>query len=145
VGLAYPLNRSVRHPLQRIDLESKQLVSPSRGRYAKVATVSDLPSQMEKAERSERVSMSTSAKEVSRSEKLFSYRRQSSSAKISRITNCGRPLRSFDETLRTSLASLASPCNLWASERLEDKKKVLKLARMFLWITCSAASIDFSI
>jgi hypothetical protein len=45
-----------------------------------------------------------------------------------KIANCGRPLRSFDETLRTSLAFLANPCNLWASERPEDKKKVLKLA-----------------
>lgn len=45
-----------------------------------------------------------------------------------RITNCGRPLRSFDEALRTSLDFLANPCNLWASERLEHKKAVLKLA-----------------
>jgi site-specific DNA recombinase len=36
-----------------------------------------------------------------------------------KTANCGRPLRSF---------VLTSPCNLWASERLEDKKKVLKLA-----------------
>jgi hypothetical protein len=33
------MNRSVRHPLQRIDLESRQLVSPSRGRYAKVGAI----------------------------------------------------------------------------------------------------------
>ena len=45
-----------------------------------------------------------------------------------RIANCGRPLRSFDETLRTSLDFLANPWNLWASERLEHKKAVLKLA-----------------
>jgi hypothetical protein len=45
-----------------------------------------------------------------------------------KVTNCGRPLRSFDETLRTSLHFLANPCNLWASERLEHKKAVLKLA-----------------
>src|SRR5690606_21166464 len=45
-----------------------------------------------------------------------------------KIANCGRPLRSFDETLRTSLDFLADPCNLWASERLEHKKAVLKLA-----------------
>jgi hypothetical protein len=43
-----------------------------------------------------------------------------------RIANCGRPLRGFDETLRTSLDFLANPCNLWA--RLEHKKAVLKLA-----------------
>jgi len=45
-----------------------------------------------------------------------------------KIANCGRPLRSLDETLRTSLDFLANPCNLWASERLEHKKAVLKLA-----------------
>lgn len=45
-----------------------------------------------------------------------------------RIAHCGRPLRSFDETLRTSLDFLANPWNLWASERLEHKKAVLKLA-----------------
>jgi hypothetical protein len=45
-----------------------------------------------------------------------------------KIANCGRPLRSFDETLRTSLDFLANPCNLWTSERLEHKKSVLKLA-----------------
>jgi hypothetical protein len=36
--------------------------------------------------------------------------------------------RIADETLRTSLDFLANPCNLWASERLEHKKAVLKLA-----------------
>lgn len=45
-----------------------------------------------------------------------------------RIANCGRPLRSFDEALRTSLDFLANPWNLWASERLEHKKAILKLA-----------------
>ena len=44
-----------------------------------------------------------------------------------RIKNCGRPLKSFDETLRTALDFLASPWNLWASDRLEDKRAVLKL------------------
>ena len=43
------------------------------------------------------------------------------------VTN-GRPLRSFDETLRTAFDFLASPCQLWTSERLEDKRTVLRLA-----------------
>jgi hypothetical protein len=47
---------------------------------------------------------------------------------MEKIANCGRPLRSFDETLRTSLDFLANPCNLWGSERLEHKKAVVKLA-----------------
>ena len=45
-----------------------------------------------------------------------------------KITNCGRPLRSFDEALRTALDFLANPWNLWVSERLEDKRTVLRLA-----------------
>ena len=38
------------------------------------------------------------------------------------------PLRSFDETLRTALDFLGEPHKLWASERIEDKRAVLKLA-----------------
>ncbi len=44
------------------------------------------------------------------------------------IAKCGRPLRGFDESFRTALDFLVSPCNLWSSERLEDKRMVLKLA-----------------
>lgn len=44
------------------------------------------------------------------------------------IAHCGRPVRSFDETLRTAFDFLASPCNLWTSDRLDDKRTVLKLA-----------------
>ena len=44
------------------------------------------------------------------------------------IAKTGRPVRSFDETLRTAFDFLASPWNLWTSERLEDKRTVLKLA-----------------
>ena len=44
-----------------------------------------------------------------------------------KIGQCGRPMRSFDETLRTALDFLANPWNLWVSERLEDKRAVLKL------------------
>lgn len=44
-----------------------------------------------------------------------------------RMQNCGRPLASFDETFRTAMDFLANPCNLWASERIEDKRTVLKL------------------
>lgn len=45
-----------------------------------------------------------------------------------KIENRGQPMRGFDETLRTALEFLASPWNLWDSERLEDKRMVLKLA-----------------
>ena len=39
-----------------------------------------------------------------------------------------RPAGSFQATFRTACAFLANPCNLWASDRLEDKRLVLKLA-----------------
>ncbi|QQG35157.1 MAG: recombinase family protein [Micavibrio aeruginosavorus] len=45
-----------------------------------------------------------------------------------KIAKSGRPVRSFDETLRTAFEFLANPWNLWASDRLEDKRAVLKLA-----------------
>jgi site-specific DNA recombinase len=47
---------------------------------------------------------------------------------VEKAANAGRPVRSFDETLRTAFDFLSSPWNLWASPRLEDKRAVLKLA-----------------
>ena len=44
-----------------------------------------------------------------------------------RVASCGRPLKSFDDTFRTAIQFLANPCNLWESERIEDKRAVLKL------------------
>ena len=44
-----------------------------------------------------------------------------------KIAKCGRALPDFDETFRTALSFLASPCNLWHSEHLEDKRTLLKL------------------
>ena len=44
------------------------------------------------------------------------------------IAKTRRPVRSFDETVRTAFDFLASPWKLWTSERLEDKRIVLKLA-----------------
>ncbi len=45
-----------------------------------------------------------------------------------KIATTGRPVRSFDETVRTAIEFLASPCLLWTSDRIEDKRTVLKLA-----------------
>ena len=45
-----------------------------------------------------------------------------------KIAATGRPVRSFDETVRTAFDFLASPWKLWSSERIEDKRTVLKLA-----------------
>ncbi len=44
-----------------------------------------------------------------------------------KIVSCGRPVRGFDEMYRTAMDFLASPYKLWASDRLEDKRAVLKL------------------
>ncbi len=38
------------------------------------------------------------------------------------------PKRSFDQMFELAMSFLASPWNLWASERIEDKRTVLKLA-----------------
>ncbi len=44
-----------------------------------------------------------------------------------RMASAGQPASSFDATLRTALGFLASPWKLWSSDRLEDKRAVLKL------------------
>ena len=44
-----------------------------------------------------------------------------------KIANCGRPLPDYQATVRTALTFLGNPQKLWASERLEDKRAVLKL------------------
>ena len=58
-------------------------------------------------------------------EDLWNHRVASAAEKIA---HCGRPLRSFDETLGTALDFLGNPMKLRISERLEDKRTVLKLA-----------------
>ena len=45
-----------------------------------------------------------------------------------KIAQCGRPLDTYEESFRTSMDFLANPWNLWTSERMEDKRTVLKLA-----------------
>lgn len=44
-----------------------------------------------------------------------------------KISNCGRPVRPYDEMYRTSLQFLGNPHKIWASGRFEDKRAVLKL------------------
>jgi site-specific DNA recombinase len=44
-----------------------------------------------------------------------------------RMANVARPASSFEDTLRTALDFISSPWNLWNSERLEDRRAVLKL------------------
>ena len=45
-----------------------------------------------------------------------------------KIKNCGRPLQSFDESFRTAFDFLGNPYKLWSSDRIEDKRMVLRLA-----------------
>jgi len=45
-----------------------------------------------------------------------------------KIAKYGRPLASFDETYRTAFSFLSNPQRLWASDKLEHKRIVLKLA-----------------
>lgn len=45
-----------------------------------------------------------------------------------KIANCGRPLVDYDTTFRTAQLFLENPFILWDSERLEDKRAVLKMA-----------------
>src|SRR4030095_998652 len=45
-----------------------------------------------------------------------------------KIANCGKPLGSFDETVRTALDLLENPLKRCSFERLEYKQAVLKLA-----------------
>ena len=49
-------------------------------------------------------------------------------ALLEKIASSGRPASDFDGALRTALDFLANPWNLWRSERLEDRRAVLKLA-----------------
>ena len=44
-----------------------------------------------------------------------------------KMAKCGRPVRHYDEILRTALDFLGNPWKLWASDRMEDKRMVLKL------------------
>lgn len=44
-----------------------------------------------------------------------------------RVAQCGRPLADFDETYRTAMEFLENPYKLWTSERLAEKRVVLKL------------------
>ena len=45
-----------------------------------------------------------------------------------KIKSCGRSLPTFEEGARTAIQHLGNPCNLWDSERLEDKRLAVKLA-----------------
>ncbi|HNP84052.1 MAG TPA: recombinase family protein [Nitrospira sp.] len=44
-----------------------------------------------------------------------------------KIQKCGRPLEPFEDCFRTAMTFLANPCHYWSSDRLEDKRMVLRL------------------
>lgn len=43
------------------------------------------------------------------------------------LAKTGQPVTPFSDAFRTAFDFLANHCNLWASDRLEDKRAVLKL------------------
>jgi site-specific DNA recombinase len=43
------------------------------------------------------------------------------------MLTCDKPVKDFDESFRTALQFLASPWNLWKSDKLTDKRMALKL------------------
>ena len=45
-----------------------------------------------------------------------------------KVSKCGRAIPDFDETLRTALDFISDPKMLWNSDKLEDKRALLKLA-----------------
>ena len=45
-----------------------------------------------------------------------------------RTAQCGRPMRTFEQTYRTAMEFLSNPQKLWASGCIEDRRLVLKLA-----------------
>lgn len=59
-----------------------------------------------------------------------------------KIANCGRPLRSFDETVRTALDFLGNLNRLRASEHLEEKRIVLKLNFCSIFSISRAAAFN---
>jgi site-specific DNA recombinase len=46
---------------------------------------------------------------------------------IEQMAKCDAPVKDFDDSFRTALEFLASPWNLWKSDRMEDKQMALKL------------------
>ena len=44
-----------------------------------------------------------------------------------KVKNCGGPLKDFDTTIRTAMTFLGNHQKLWGSDRLEDKRAVLRL------------------
>ena len=44
-----------------------------------------------------------------------------------KIAKCGRPLDPFEDCFRTAMIFLSNPCYLWSSDRLEDKRMVLRM------------------
>ncbi len=46
---------------------------------------------------------------------------------VERMAKCDAPIKDFDSSFRTALEFLASPWNLWKSDRMEDKHMALKL------------------
>ncbi len=75
----------------------------------------------------DRIVDATSASVVAAYERRIKDLETQSAVMRDRIANSGKPLRSFGETYRTAFGFLANPCKLWQSDRIEDRRAVLKL------------------
>ena len=104
------------------DLRSSQAVDESKALKRELATVEKQIDQY-----LDRI-VETSTPSVVRAFEQRVQKLETDKAAIKeRIAQCGRPAHSFDDTLRTALAFVSRPWNLWASGDLESQKTVLKL------------------
>lgn len=76
----------------------------------------------------DRVVEATSASVVAAYERRIKELETERAVMRDRMAGSGKPLKSFGETYRTALDFLSNPCNLWKSDRMEDRRAVLKLA-----------------
>ena len=75
----------------------------------------------------DRVVDSESESVVSAYEKRIGELQLEKQIKQEKISNCGRPIRDFDESFRTAINFLANPHQLWATGHMADRHAVMKL------------------
>lgn len=61
-------------------------------------------------------------------EKRIQKLEEEKAVKLEKIEKCGRPVRSFDASVRTALHLIASLCKVWDSGSLAHRRAVLRLA-----------------
>ena len=103
------------------------------GRIASAKSrAASLKIELQKVERGieqfiDRVMLSDSPSLVSAYENRIRALEEEKVAIRENIAKCGTPLKSFDASFRTAMEFLGNPHKLWLSDRLSDKRAVLKL------------------